>query len=313
MPRDLDIVLVNWNSGPHLSRCLRSIPKSVAGAGTRCRVFVVDNASTDGSVGGLDASAGEGGVEVVTLRNAANRGFAAACNQGVALGTAPYVLLLNTDTVLFADSLKRPLEFMEDAENAHVGICGVRLVTESGGYTTSCARFPTAWRLFTEASGLTHLAPKMFPPLFMSERECLSSREVDQIIGAFFLVRRTLYEELGGLDERFFVYFEEVDFCYRARVRGYASVYLSDATAQHYGGGSTEQVKATRLFYSLRSRILYGRKHFSGLAAGAIVATVFTIEFPVRLAVNLVRGGLRAASETLTAYRLLVKHLTTAE
>lgn len=303
----IDIVLVNWNSGRHLKSCLASI--SAAGTGIRCRVFVVDNASTDDSMAAVDALDASHHVDVTPIRNRENRGFAAACNQGAALGTAPYVLLLNTDTVLFPDSLRRPIEFMEDAAHSRVGICGVRLVDEAGGHMTSCARFPTAWRLLADASGLSRLMPAVFPPLFMSQQECASSREVDQVIGAFFLVRRELYEALGGLDERFFVYFEEVDFCYRARERGYSAVYLADATARHHGGGSTGQVKATRLFYALRSRILYGRKHFSALAAGVVVATVFAVELPARLVSGLLgRGG--TVRETLSAYRLLVGYLT---
>src|SRR5207245_5442374 len=132
----------------------------------------------------------------------------------------------------------------------------------------TCARFPTPRRFLSSILGLDRALPAMFPPHFMVEWNHEESQEVDQVMGAFFLVRRSVFEALGGFDERFFVYFEEVDFSLRARKLGWRTFYLSVAQAYHLGSGLvTKPAQAARLFYSLRSRILYAYKHFNGLAA----------------------------------------------
>jgi GT2 family glycosyltransferase len=115
----------------------------------------------------------------------------------------------------------------------------------------------------------------------MTEWDHRDSRQVDQVIGAFFLVRRSLFESLEGFDERFFVYFEEVDFSYRASQLGWSSFYLAEAQAHHREHGTTEQVKALRMFYSLRSRIQYVQKHFRKPASiGLTLATLLAEPFP---------------------------------
>jgi GT2 family glycosyltransferase len=210
----VDVVVVNWNGGALLRECLDSL-RDAAGAAPFFRVVVVDNASTDGSADALDA----GAAPLVVIRNAQNRGFAAACNQGAAVGTAPYVLLLNPDAAVTREDLWRTLDFLDAPAQRGIGVCGVRLVDEAGAIARSCARFPSPGRTWAWMLGLDRVLPGRFPPHFMTEWDHASSRAVDQVMGAFFLVRRPLWEELGGLDERFFVYYEEVDFCLRARAR----------------------------------------------------------------------------------------------
>ncbi|MGH9425834.1 MAG: glycosyltransferase, partial [Terriglobia bacterium] len=116
---------------------------------------------------------------ISVLRNDVNRGFAAACNQGAAGTQADYLLFLNPDTRVFPDSLWRPLEFLEQKENARFGICGVRHVDDSGVFSTSCARFPTLRIFFGQMTGLSRLFPNGFPSHLMRESECMESREVD--------------------------------------------------------------------------------------------------------------------------------------
>ncbi len=145
----------------------------------------------------------------------------------------------------------------------------------------------------------------------MPESECLESREVDQIIGAFFLVRRTLFEALSGFDPRFFVYFEEVDFSLRARQAGFRSYYLAGTTVYHKGGGSSQQAKAARLFYSLRSRLLYGFKHYSFLDAFTLALLTLTIEMVARLLAALASLSISKLAETIQGYTALVVCLCT--
>ena len=116
--------------------------------------------------------------------------------------------------------------------------------------------------LFHQMLGLDRLWPHRFPSHFMTDWDYRENREVDQVSGAFFLVRRKVFEELNGFDERFFMYFEDLDFAYRAKQAGWRSFYLADAQAVHFGGGASYQVKGKRLYYVLNSRALYVAKHF---------------------------------------------------
>jgi GT2 family glycosyltransferase len=135
----LDIIIVNWNTGPHLRACLRSIRASDQTGWTLGAVVVVDNASSDGSCDDLDAQC----LPLVLMQNEANRGFAAACNQGASGLSSQYLLFLNPDTVLSPDALGRTLSFMGEPAHDDVGICGVRMIDERGAPVLSCARFPT--------------------------------------------------------------------------------------------------------------------------------------------------------------------------
>lgn len=301
----LDILIVNWNTGPYLRACLESIAGAACEGVTISRVVVADNASSDGSCEGLANLA----IPLRLIRNSTNRGFAAACNQAAAGTTADYLLFLNPDTRLFDDSLSEPIAYMSHPGNTRVGICGIQLVDGQGRPVVSCARFPTPGMFLARALGLTALWPSAFKPQQVSPEEYEGCTEVDQVIGAYFLVRRPLFEAVGGFDERFFVYFEEVDLSARLRQQGYRSVLLKDVTAYHQGGISSEQVKAARLFYSLRSRVLFAFKHFSRAGALVVVATVLGPELFGRLARAIARVSLSEVGETLSAYRLLAVDL----
>jgi len=295
--RQVAIVIVNWNSGSQVRDCVDSI--ILHGNQLRVSTIVVDNASTDGS-----ADLVEGLRNVELIRAGFNLGFARACNLGASsVKDADYLLFLNPDAMLEAGALQRAVDFMDSASSAGIGICGVALQENSGHVARSCARFPSPWRLAVVASGLDRVLPSLGTT--MREWNHAQSRRVDQVIGAFFLVRRALFEALNGFDERFFVYFEEVDFAFRASRRGMGTMFLADIKAFHAGGGTSGQVKARRLFYSLRSRILYARKHFSRMGYLLVIVTAFGLE-PVARSVNhLVRGQLVGVRETLVAYRML--------
>jgi len=299
LPPSLDIVIVNWNTGSALRACVDSIAAARAGVALS-RVVVVDNASSDDSV----ATATNSVLPIEIVRNHVNLGFAAACNQGARASAADYLLFLNPDTRLEPDTLSRTLAFIESPACADVGICGVHLYDDEGRASTAAARFPSVRVLLGGATGLSRVLPRAFPPHLLTSDECGSTGEVDQIIGAFFLVRRPMFETLGGFDERFFVYFEEVDLSLRARQAGYRSMYFSGARAYHRGGLSSDQIKATRLFYSLRSRLLYAFKHFSFFRARVVLVLTFAIEGPARGVHALARGG-GAPAEVVVAYRRL--------
>lgn len=284
MSQRLAIVIVNWNAGRQLQDCLDSVRSSAAhlAPGQRLAgVVVVDNASADGSADTLRLP----GLPLQVLHNRSNRGFAAACNQGAAAAPpADLLLFLNPDTRLFDHSLALPLLRLAEPGRQRTGIVGIQMVDEAGQVARSCARFPTAAHFAWQALGLDRLRPELAHA--MREWDHESDREVDQVIGAFFLIRRPLFDQLGGFDERFFVYFEEVDLALRAAHAGWHSLFLAEARAFHLGGGTTDQVKSRRLFYSLRSRLLYGRKHF-GAGQRALLALVTWLVEPLSRLVHL--------------------------
>jgi len=301
----LDIVIVNWNSGRRLRACLESIIGAGSDGFKLSRVVVVDNSSSDESA----VAPAPPGLPLILIRNPENAGFGAACNQGAKGSKADYMLFLNPDTLLSKFSLPKLLAFMQRPNSLDIGIAGVQLLNDRGEIGRTCARFPAPGMFISKLFGLDLFFPDFFSSHFLAEWDHRESREVDQVMGAFFLVRRPLFEALNGFDERFFLYFEEVDFSLRARRAGWRSFYLSEAQAYHEGGGSSEQVKAKRLFYSLRSRILYGYKHFGFMAAtGLALATLF-LEPWTRLALAIARGSGRQMIETLGAYARLWKNI----
>lgn len=303
---DVDIVIVNWNAGPLLKECFESLAKFAYR--DISEVVLVDNASTDGSVEECQSI----DLPMKIIRNRKNLGFAHACNQGAVSCSAKYILFLNPDTRVFQDSLSIPVRFMENSENSHVGICGIQLLDEQNNVSRTCMRFPTVGRFFAQATGLSKIPALRGLGVSMRDWDHLSSKEVDQIIGAFFFTRRTVFEDLDGFDERFFVYFEEVDYSRRAKDAGWDTVYLNEGQAFHLGGGTTEQIKATRLFYSLRSRLLYGFKHYSFGKAWVLLAVTLIVEPLGRSVYALIgnEGGgarmpLRALKETWIGYARL--------
>jgi GT2 family glycosyltransferase len=140
----------------------------------------------------------------------------------------------------------------------------------------------------------------------MTDWDHHDSREVDQVTGAFFLVRRLVFEEIKGFDERFFMYFEDLDFAYRAKQAGWSSYYLADAQALHYGGGASYQIKSKRLYYVFNSRVLYVAKHFGAPSAIKILIACFLVEFWTRLGWSLARSSKETFIATIQAYRMFL-------
>lgn len=300
----LTIVIVNWNAGSQLAAAVFSIAQyhhSLVDA-----VIIVDNASTDGSLAQVEALTGLP-FRLQIIRNIDNQGFGAACNQGAKNSQARYLLFLNPDAALFPETLKKSVTFMEEPANAQVGICGIQLLDEANEVARSCARFPSPFGFAAHAFGLVRLFPRLGH--FMAEWPHDQTQVVDHVIGAFFLVRRTTFEQLSGFDERFFVYFEDVDFSYRAHQAGWKSVYLADTQAFHAGGGTSNQIKSRRLFYSLRSRLLYAFKHFSLIGAWVVLLSTLLLEPVTRTGYALLRGSWPAVKETWGGFAMLYRWL----
>lgn len=296
----VDVIIVNWNAGDQLRACLASIPGADAAYEIN-RVVIVDNASSDSSLNGLESL----GLPLTILRNANNRGFGAACNQGAADSEADYLLFLNPDTRLDDSSLKLPISYMSEARNADIGVCGIRLVDDLGVACRSCTRLPTPQHFCAQMLGLDKLFPRRFPSHFMNEWDHVNSQDVDHVMGAFYLIRTPLFRQLGGFDERFFVYLEDLDLSSRVRKSGHRIYYLADAQAFHKGGGTSEQVKAARLFYALRSRNLFGYKHFHWFTATMLMLGTLIIEPFARIALAVAKRSPSAIKETLAGFAAL--------
>ena len=273
----VDIVIVNWNSRSLLRECVAALDESTIAE--QLNVIVVDNASTDGS---LDAvAAGRMSLEIV--RNADNRGFAAACNQGAAKGHARVVLFLNPDVRVKADTVASAVRYLDDPANSGVGILGAQLLDAHGNVQASCARAPTVATLLLHTLFLDRIFPALVPPHFLTEWDHGDTRPVDQVMGAFLMIRRTLLQQLGGFDQRFFLYYEDVDLCLAARQAGWSVVHFAPAQAEHAGGGTTAAIKDRRLCYLANSKVAYTAKHHGPLAAIVLIFLILFIEMPIRL------------------------------
>lgn len=303
--RTLDIIIVNWNAGDQLRDCLMSVKNADRDGFTLSQVIIVDNASVDGSLKGLESLE----LPLDIMRNAENVGFGAACNQGAAIGKADYLLFLNPDTRLYADSLKVPVAYMESRNNSRVGVCSIKLVNETGQADRTCTRLPKPGHFFVKIFGLDRIFPRVFRSHFMTEWDHEDSRRVEHVIGAFYLIRRNIFNELGGFDTRFFVYLEDLDLSNRVGRLGYEIHYIADAMAFHKGGGTSAQVKAKRLFYSLRSRIIYGFKHFNIFSALVHLAATLIIEPLMRMVLAVLHHSAKEMKETAQGYLMLYKDM----
>lgn len=272
----VDLVVVNWNSGDGVSRVLTSLSKHHGGVVKS--LIIVDNASTDGSVEAAVRLGVSLPFDVVILRNDTNRGFGAACNQGARMCRGELILFLNPDTEVFERSLPGSVSFLKESRHMDVAVVGIRLVDSGGRVSRTCARSPTAASMLAQSIGLSRLSVFAGLRVHMTEWDHASTTEVDHVIGAFYLIRRQIFEDIGGFDERFFVYLEDLDLSVRVRKIGHKIMFLADVDAYHEGGGTSKKVKSRRLCYSLSSRLLYAFKHFRRWEAWCLVAATLIIE-----------------------------------
>lgn len=299
----LDVVIVNFNAGLWLKECLTALVASNTEHFRFGRVVIVDNASTDSSMRDLPA-----GLPLTIIHNSENRGFGAACNQGAAAGTnAPFILFLNPDTRVLPDTLDRIITQAQSMPPPESGICGVKMLDASGQTIRSCARFPTPSVMWSQMLGLPVLWPSCAPQFFMVDWDHGESRHVDEVIGAFFLVRRKLFQLLRGFDESFFVYLEDLDFSLRARKAGWKTYFFADAALFHQGGGTTEKTRGYRHFLAAQNRIVYSHKHFSSGASWGLVLGTLLVEPLTRLGLAIIRPAAFSWREWWLATRLVWK------
>lgn len=274
---DLSIVIVNWNVRELLRRCLNSILGSdglfvglatpgFPTGGWRAEVIVVDNASADGSV----AMLARGFPWVQVIDNRENLGFTRANNQGLAASRGRYVLFLNPDTELAPAALGLLLGYAET--HPQVGIIGPQLRYGDGSLQSSRRRFPTLATFFLESTVVQRWWPRnrVLSRYYVLDQPDDAASQVDWVVGACMLLRRMVLDQIGGFDEGFFMYSEELDLCRRAVDAGWQVVYLPAAVVTHHEGKSSEQVVAARHIRFYSSRVRYVRKYHGRLAAAAV-------------------------------------------
>ncbi|MBN1155838.1 glycosyltransferase [candidate division KSB1 bacterium] len=253
----LSIIIVNYNVKELLEQSLVSIRKAAKGISTE--IFVVDNASTDGSVELIRTSFPE--VHLIANRN--NVGFAAANNQAMKEAKGNYLLLLNPDTVVQEDTFSVILRFMEGKSDC--GMVGCKILNPDGTLQLACRRsFPTPWVGLTRIVGLSRLFPRsrLFGKYNLTYLDPDQTYEVEAISGSFMFVRREVLEDVGYLDEAFFMYGEDLDWCYRIREAGWKIFYLPETKIIHFKGESSKRadIDLTLMFY--RAMELFVQKHY---------------------------------------------------
>lgn len=299
----LSIVIVNWNTGQILLDCLESIYSDPPGF--PFEVFVVDNASTDGSA--LTAQSRYPQAKVIL--SDVNLGFARGNNRAIEQAQGEFVLLLNPDTILKGGALQTLKQFLEDHPDC--GAAGAMLLNPDGSLQYSCSPEPTLAREFLRLFHLGGVRPDGY--YNMGEWNTSEPRRVEVLLGACVMIRREALKQVGLLDEGFFMYSEEVDYCRRLRDAGWLIYWVPQAKVVHLGGQSTRQA-AVRMFLELyKAKVQYFRKHHGSVPAQLYKLILFFAGLARLISAPLIwlQPGSKAEDRQnlVTNYRQLLKAL----
>lgn len=261
-PLDLSVIIVSWNTRALTTACLASLP---AGAGSLSwDAWVIDNASSDDSVEAIRRDF----PHVQLIANAENVGFAAANNLGIRASRGRYVLLLNSDTVTPPGSLEAMVRFADAHPRA--GVVGPKLENPDGSFQSGPMPFPSLW---TESLSVTGLGTRLLFRGYPSRPPdaCTTAQRADYVGGACMLGRRQAVDQVGGLDEGYFMYAEEPDWCWRMREQGWETWYTPESRVTHFGGQSTRQVREAMLVALYRAKVRFFQRHRGRIPAMALV------------------------------------------
>ena len=253
---DLTIGLVNFNTKEYLPDCLESIfhPPSRF----QIEVVLVDNASSDGSVQWVRANYPQVGI----IENKRNVGVARGNNQTIQAAQGRYVFLLNTDTIVLPGAIDRQIEFLD--QHPEAGAVGGKLIFEDRSFQSSYGSFPTLWTEFLGVSRLGALGNPHFP----SNPDCDEIRSVDWISSASLVIRKSAVEQVGMIDENYFIYGDETDLQFRLHRAGWSIYFLPQVKTVHFGGRSLDRWRRRRLVY--RGKILYFHKNMGHFQANIL-------------------------------------------
>lgn len=263
----VSVVIVSWNAREYLLQCLDSL--SSAACRYPMEIIVVDNASSDGSADWVAAKH----PDVRLIRNADNLGFSCANNIGVSVSSGSYLCFVNSDVKVLPECMNRLVDYCE--ENQDVGMCGPRLTGGDGKLQRSCRGFPTVWNMFCRAFALDTLFPgsRLFTGYSLLHWPQDRLRDVDILSGCFWLVRREAMAGVGLLDENFFMYGEDMDWCKRFWKNKWRVVFVPEAEAIHYGGASSSNSPIRFYIEMQKADLQYWRKHHSSPAVAVYIFT----------------------------------------
>ncbi|MBI4050002.1 MAG: glycosyltransferase family 2 protein [Candidatus Doudnabacteria bacterium] len=255
---DLSVIIVSFNTREKLESCLRAVLASPTKFSFE--IFVVDNASRDDS----PEMVARQFPNVQLIKNPENRGYARANNQAIRLSRGRYILLLNSDVNVESDTFDKMITYMDN--NATVGISGCKVVKPDGTLDLACRRsFPSLANSLFRVTGLSFLFPRTrlaaYNLTFLPEDEIA---EVDSVMGAFLMIRREVIDEIGLLDEEYFMYGEDLDWCYRAKAAGCKVMYVPITTVRHDKGSSARRQPRESLYEFHRAMQIFYRKHYAG-------------------------------------------------
>ncbi|TXK76901.1 glycosyltransferase family 2 protein [Paenibacillus sp. N3.4] len=284
---DLSILIVNYKTRDLTLACIESVITS--NTSYKYEIILIDNASNDGTI----QTVTEKFPQVICQANSENVGFSKANNQGILLSQGRYVLLLNSDTIVQSDTFETMLRFMD--ENPAVGVSGCKIVLPDGSLDKACKRgFPTPSASFYYAFGFSKLFPKT-PRFNQYQLGYLSADEaypIDSLVGAFMLIRREAIDQVGMLDEAFFMYGEDIDWCYRIKQAGWINYYYPRTHIVHYKGASSRR-KPFKIIYEFhRAMILFHNKHYRqkySWVTNMLVYAGVSVKFLLSLAKNKLR------------------------
>jgi GT2 family glycosyltransferase len=279
---DVSIIIVSWNTRDILRQCLQSIYEQTVAL--EYEVIIIDNASTDGSAEMIKTQF----PKAILVENTINKGFAAANNQAIVLAKGRFILLLNPDTIVLNNAINKSILFAD--QNQQAAVIGCKVFNPDGTLQPTCFMFPSLLNMFLSSSYLYKLFPKsrFFGRERMTWWDRDDVREVDVVTGCFMLVRRSAIEQIGLLDERFFMYGEETDWCYRFKQAGWKVVFTPVAEIIHLGSQSSKKIRE-KMIVQVRLSILYFiSKHYGWLShkiAALLVVLFFAARVPVWLIV----------------------------
>ena len=304
---DLSIVIVNWNTRDMLRNCLASIP--ARNDGLQVETIVIDNASEDGS-GAMVSSEFPGAL---LIQNTDNLGFATATNQGLRLASGRQLLLLNSDTLVHGNVLADSVRYMDT--HADVGMMGCKVLNEDGSTQMTCSRFPSLVNLGLQTLGLNRLQhPRWLQRYQMLDWDRDDEREVEVISGCYLLVRRETLDQIGLLDETFFLYGEETDWCRRCARDGWKLVFAPVGCITHLGSGSSRQLNYRRDLMLSEGTVRLHRKH--GGTVAAVGVWLLLLGFNVSRSVYWSVRSLPDQSDSTVAradhFRRVVRHFSRA-
>ena len=292
MKNDLSFIIVNWNTRQLLIDCIHAISTTVPGL--TYQIWVVDNGSVDGSIQAVR----ERFPRVAIIENGENRGFAAAVNQALGNDESVYSVLLNTDAVLLKDAISILHAFME--QHKDVGIAGAQLQRPDGAKQHSYDNYPTLATELLNKSLLRWLFPGRYPG---KRQTCTRPTEVESVIGACLVIRNEAVRQIGKLDEDYFFFLEETDWCYRMRKAGWRVMHVPDARVVHLGGESKKKAPWQSQIEYCRSLYLYFKKNRSS-ASYLAFRVFYPVKITVNLAANMIANALVLFRKRKLRYRL---------